>query len=273
MTRVLVGIPTLNGPDRLRRCLASIAAYPPADERLHLTVLVCDDGSEPEALKLNKDVIHTASEQIPGLEMLINEKRLGIATSWNRLVRHTCTDVVILLNDDIEVVEHWADVLVYSVMENERAGMVGLNSYVGTTAAQAPPPGPRIDFHESKLMGGGSSLLTSSGAAFAFRRTAYDMVGGFDERYFCFYEEVDFGVMMLGYGLRHFIASYPIVFHMGGATNADPRNLIASERMSESRRLFRQKWGGSPRELRERQPALSRFPLREWNTQLVRLSE
>lgn len=265
MTEVLVGIPTLNGSSRLKRCLDSIAECTRFDVFEIVKVLVCDDGSVDEELALNKNVIHEASKQIPGLEMLVNGKREGIAASWNKLVRHQKSDVVVLINDDIEVVENWLDVLVYSLVENRIAGMVGLNSYVGAIKSQTPSF-PRKDYNEASLLSGGGTLLAAHGPIFGFRRDAYDSVGGFDERYFCFYEELDFGVALLEKSLWHFMASYPIVYHMGGATNSDPRNLIASEELARSRQKFIEKWGKTPEELRRNmQPA--RFASNEWHTQ------
>jgi GT2 family glycosyltransferase len=267
MTDVLVGIPTLNGSARLKRCLESIAECTRFGSFECVTVLVCDDGSTEEDLVLNKNVIHDASRRVPGLEMLVNGKREGIASSWNKLVRHRDSDIVVLINDDIEVVEHWLDVLVYSVAENSIAGMVGLNSYVGAIKAQTQPP-LRVDYNEAALQFGGGTLLASHGPIFAFRREAYNLVGGFDERYFCFYEELDFGVSLHKKGLRHFMASYPIVYHMGGATNSDPRNLIAREELERSRAKFIDKWKATPEELRQAMPLERKPPfLNEWHVQ------
>ena len=120
-------------------------------------------------------------------------------------------------------------------------------------------------------MDGDGSLLTSCGYAFAFRRKDYDAIGGFDERYFCFYEECDFGVAVRQRGFRCAMASHPLVYHMGGATNSEPRHLVASERMAESRAKFLEKWGHSPDELR-RQMEGSRLPLRSWNSQMRNLA-
>ena len=267
--KILVGIPTLNGSDRLRRCLDSVVHCTQFADFEEVTVLVCDDGSDEEELLLNKNAIHFYAEHIQGLEMLMNGNRQGIAASWNKLVRHKRADIVVLINDDIEVVDHWLDVLTYSVWQNNVAGMVGLNSYVGVTKGQVSAENKtplRTDYHEARLLSGGGELLASIGPIFAFRRDNYDLVGGFDERYFCFYEELDFGVALRMKGLTHLIADYPIVYHMGGATNSDPRNLIASEEMARSRQKFIDKWGKTPEELRR--ALVKKKPLlNEWNVQ------
>lgn len=278
---VLIGVPTLNGPDRLRRCLKSIEDCTDFDAFGEVKVMVCDDGSTEENLKLGKDAVHNSAKlrAQAGLEMLVSKERCGIAASWNKLVRHQRTNVAVLLNDDIEVVEDWLDVLVYSVTENSSAGMVGLNSYLALTKEQhaslhpdARPHEriPTVDYREAHLLDGGGSLISAHGPIFAFRRDAYDLVGGFDERYFVYYEETDFSVSLRRQGLLPFIANYPIVYHLGGATNSDPQNLDAAAHMSRSKILFTEKWGMSFSELREEfTRSYTRPVLREWNSQIA----
>lgn len=279
MTHVLVGIPTLNGSDRLDRCLKSIADCTDFHAFESVRVLICDDGSTEENVSLNKDVIQRNEKlrDIACLEMLVAGQRCGIAASWNKLVRHqaaNAADAIAIINDDIEVVDDWLNVLAFSVLENRQAGMVGLNSYVGVVKQDVVAAGRmplRIDYNEAQLLEGGGKLLTSLGSCFAFRRDVYDAVGGFDERYRCFYEEVDFGLALRHSGYLHYMASYPIVFHMGGATTSEPKNLDAAAEMARSRQLFREKWGGTPEEFRKR---YAREPVvREWNTQLKTLKD
>lgn len=272
---ITIGIPTLNGPDRLRRCLESI------HEAGHLRdarVLVCCDGSTPEDREQNKAVVHRMSSKIP-VELLMNEGRLGIATSWNRLARHYGdADVIALLNDDIEVVPWWLDVLAYSLRENPALGMVGLNSYVGLTKNQhaALYPGvpehvrvPRIDFNVAHLLGAGE-ILSTTGSAFGFRRSAFDEVGGFNENYFCFFEEVHFGAMLRRQSFLNVMASYPVLYHMGGATNSDVKNLDAQAHMARSKAIFEAFWGKSLSEVRREYAVRNQPPddlrLREWNS-------
>ena len=103
--KTLVGIPTLNGPEQLRRCLCSIRAETPPDD--NVVVFVADDGSKPDHLEGNKGV---CAEH--GIELIYGHGRTGIAATWNRLIRHVPdAETVVLLNDDIEVVPDWLDSL------------------------------------------------------------------------------------------------------------------------------------------------------------------
>jgi GT2 family glycosyltransferase len=284
MIKVLIGIPTLNGPDRFNRALASIAECTPFD-RYDVKVITIDDGSTPANLEANKEVLFRQLTLLrkANLEMLMHMARKGIAASWNALSRFEPADVVVLLNDDIEVVPRWLDVLVHAVTKNPQIGMVSLNQYTALTKGQhrAAHPDllphvaePILAYRESRLMRAQGQLLAAQGSIFAFRREVYDLVGGFDERYFCFYEELDFGVACCERGLVHAIADYPVVYHMGGATLSEPQNLDAKAQLVRSRALFHEKWGASIEELRARFAGRPRGEeLSEWNTSLEQLTD
>lgn len=279
---VLIGVPTLNGADRLHRCLGSIADSTDFDRFRNVKVVVCDDCSTESESAAIEHVVRENRHLIQraGLSLIRNDARSGIATSWNRLVRHADADICALLNDDVEVVTHWLQALAYSLDRNRHTGMVGLNTYVSVSKGQVEhgPAAtlriephayrPRIDYQEAKLLGGGD-LLCSYGSAFAFRRSAFDEIGGFDERYFCFYEEVDFGVSLRMRGYSNYMLSYPIGYHLGGATNSEPANLDAKAHMDRSRALFNEKWSVQGLgELRARLVRREEPVLHEWNTQI-----
>lgn len=258
MTRVLIGIPTLNGPDRLDRVLASIRQH---TDLTDVTVLVSDDASTPNNLGHNKGMVHRHS-----VEMLMTEQRLGVSMQWNCLVRHVSdVEICVLLNDDVEVVDDWLDVLVFSLKENPDLGMVALRCETGIVKGDCPPR-PRVDYNEAHLLVGGGTLVSSGGACFAFRRADWEAVGGFDERYFCFYEEVDFGVKLATErNLFSAFASYPVVYHMGGATTSQHADI--NDVLVRSREAFTQKWGTTLDALRRSLRERRRPDFLEWNSQ------
>ena len=279
---ILIGIPTLNGPARLHRCLKSIEDCTRWDLFERVKVVVCDDGSTEDNVRVYKDVMQACERvrNVAHAELILSPGRCGISKTWNKLARHQPSDVIVLLNDDVELVDRWLDVLVYSVTENACAGMVGLNSYGAVTKAQVRKHLDhgredvldhvrelQVDYREAKLQSGGGSLLSSQGYAFAMRRDVYEAAGGFDERFFCFYEELDLGVTLRHKGYWHFTASYPIIYHLGGATNSVSTNMDASQHMRESKDKFHEKWGGKT--LTQLRDELTRPPppLREWHSQ------
>ncbi len=256
---VLIGIPTLNGPDRLRRCLKAIRINTPRAEPFK--VLVVDDCSTPENLQRNKEVIHEF-----GVEMITHQERFGVARGWNDLVRHTRAPWAILMNDDVEVVPDWYEALVFSLKNNPQAGMIGLTSYQGVNSSNFTPP-PIRSYNEAKMQRG-RGMFAATGFLFGFERKKFDAIDGFDDGYFLFYEEVDFGVRLMRRGWLSYMLSYPVVIHQGGATTSDTRNVPDTRGvMEESAARFRGKFG-SVHQVRMEALPLKQGNLNEWNTML-----
>lgn len=234
---VLIGIPTLNGPDRLRRCLALIKSHTPC-ELYKVSVLVSDDHSTPENLEASKRVCGSF-----GVQMLMADIQLGVAAQWNRLTRHTSAPIVILMNDDVEVVADWLEPIVFSIKNNPHVGMVGLPAYTGVNTDKFTPP--PVKSYNVSVLERGWGMPSSTGFLFGFSRRKFDEIEGFDPQFLAFYEEIDFGLRMLEKGWPSYMLSYPVVIHQGGATTSDPNNLPdAQKTMSESRDKFKRKWGG-----------------------------
>lgn len=233
---ICVGVPTLNGPDRLARCLESVRRHTPM-EALGAALFVSDDCSREGGLEANKRVCADY-----GVEMLMAQSRLGVAEQWNRLTRHTAAPIVVLMNDDVEVVPDWLQALAFTLRNNPHAGMVGLKGYQGVNSLNFTPP-PVPSYNEA-VMERGVGMIASTGFLFGFSRDKYDAVGGFDPGFFAFYEEIDFGARLLAMGWPSYMLSHPVVIHQGGATTSDRKNLDAQRVMAESRGRFKAKHGG-----------------------------
>jgi GT2 family glycosyltransferase len=258
--KVTIGIPTLNGPSRLLRCLESILAYTPLKE-LGAEILVSDDFSYEKELTENKKICKNL-----GVEILTAPDRIGVSQQWNRLTRHTSTPYMVLMNDDVEVVPDWLDALLFTLENNPYAGMVGLKAYQGVNSENFTPP-PPLSFNEA-VMEHGLGMVSSSGFLFGFSRAKYDEIGGFDPNFFAFYEEVDFGVRLYQKGWPSYMLSYPIVIHQGGATTSENRNIDAQKVMAESREKFNRKHGGFAKLRASMGPGPVRGQAVQWNSLL-----
>jgi GT2 family glycosyltransferase len=264
MHDILIGIPTLNNPELLNNCLDSI--FKTYDIRKYnVKVLALDDYSSSENLKKNKEIC--ASYKI---DLLMNTKRLGVAQSWNTIIKHCDSEFIILLNDDVAVVHNWLDVVIYTLKNNEKIGVVGLNAYEGYNSYLLPNNIPT--YVEAKIMLGGNihPILSSRGYAFAFRRNDYNKIGGFDNSYFCFFEEVDFNLsMMTVLSKRNCILSYPIIKHAHGSTTFKELS-NHTDTFEKSKFIFEKKWKISWERIRElfhykKIPEIN-FALNEWNS-------
>lgn len=258
---ICIGIPTLNGPDRLIRCLSAIEKHT-ALGAFRARVIVSDDFSYERNLEDNKKICANF-----GVDLLFAPARIGVAQQWNRLTLHTQAELVVLMNDDVEVVQDWLEALAFSIRENPHVGMIGLKAYQGVNSQNFTPP-PIHSYNESVLERG-IGMVSTTGFLFGFERKKYDAVGGFDPNFFAFYEEIDFGVRLFSAGYPSYMLSYPIVIHQGGATTSDPKNIDARKVIDESRVKFKAKHG-SIRTLRESmvEPKAGWPRPVQWNTML-----
>lgn len=257
---ICIGIPTLNGPRRLERCLEAIRKHTDL-EKFKAQVVVSDDFSYESELAENKKICANF-----GFDLLLAKARLGVAQQWGCLTRHTEAPFVILMNDDVEVVPDWLDALAFSLKENPWVGMIGLKAYEGVTSAAFTRP-PTASYNEAVLERG-YKMIASTGFLFGFSRAAYEAVEGFDPHFFAFYEEVDFGLRLLKSGRPSYMLSYPIVLHQGGATTSDKRNIQADKVLLESREKFIVKHGGSIESIRRGLIENSWPTPKQWNTML-----
>lgn len=263
---ICISIPTVNGPQRLERCLHSI--FSTEDKAKSFTrIFVLDDCSEPLLLEANKEICARF-----GVELLMHSQRMGVSKSWNDLTNHTDSEYIILLNDDVEVSKHWLSAMYYTLANNEFLGVVGYNAYEGPNRYNVLPIVP--SYIESHLMFGSSKapLLSAKGYAFGFRKSDYLAIGGFDENYFCFFEEVDFNLSMMKLNKRNAILSYPILFHGVGETTtsvlSDPQLVF-----NQSKTYFETKWEIKWEDLRTKfsdriVPWYQLPALNEWNTNI-----
>lgn len=272
MDKVLIGIPTLNGANRLEDCLNAI--YKTHDihkyDTYQPTIVVLDDGSDAGNLAENRKICVRRN-----LQLFTHHTNMGVAKSWNDLINSTESDYCILLNDDVLVSEHWIQTILYTLKNNPQIGVVGLNAYEGGYSKL--PENNVPTYVESTILLGSkfSPILSARGYAFGFRKSDYVNVGGFSDQYYCFFEEIDFNLkMMTMLKKRNCILSYPILKHAHGATTfAELKNPSAV--FENSKKKFEASWNMSwPSSLRTRFnsstiPHINKDELNEWNSNIA----
>lgn len=193
-----VYIPNLNGGKLLAKTLESLR---PLDGT---RVVVVDNGSEDDSVPMLR-------ERFPEVELIALEQNIGFGRALNLAVERIPGDPVIFLNNDVECesgfvrelmaglsadVDAVAGVLVQKASPElvDSAGVVveadtlmAFDYLHGESVSQldsAPPP------------------LGPTGGAALFRHDVFRELGGFDERIFVYYEDVDLALRMRLRGAR-----------------------------------------------------------------------
>ena len=92
----------------------------------------------------------------------------------------------------------------------------------------------RLNLHP---LGGEVDAGWLSGSCFLVRRSAWEQLGGFDERYFMFFEDVDFGRRLGLAGYRQVWTPLAVVTHLGGHSyRSDPAPMLKAHH--DSARLY-----------------------------------
>jgi N-acetylglucosaminyl-diphospho-decaprenol L-rhamnosyltransferase len=192
-----------NSGEFLPRCVASVYA---AAGDLALEIVVVDNASRDGSAG------RVAAEH-PAVRILENPVNRGFAVAANQGIRETAAPYALLLNPDAEITGGTLSGLLKVAGERPRAGAIGLlvrnpDGTVQPSARKVPgliesmghaflgPVLPNNPFTRAYTMAGWDRTTERevewiSGSAMLLRREAYDEVGGFDERYFMYVEDVD----------------------------------------------------------------------------------
>jgi N-acetylglucosaminyl-diphospho-decaprenol L-rhamnosyltransferase len=212
--RPAVYIPNYNGSRHLERVLRSLREQTrPAD------VVLVDNGSADDSVAL-------AREEFPEVSVLELGRNVGFGPAINRAAREHPADPLILLNNDTECeprfVEAMLDALdestqmVAGVLVQERAP--GLIDSAGVVADSTLMGFDHLHGEPLSAARGAPDPLGPTGGAALYRRAAFEAVGGFDERIFLYYEDLDLALRMASAGARCRLASEARALHAYSAS-------------------------------------------------------
>lgn len=202
------------------RCLSAVRATLP--EAVRCEVLALANGEAAMA--------HTP-EPFPELVQLSSRVNLGFGGGCNWMARHARGEFLVLLNDDTEVCAGWLDVALQAMRDDDTAGAVGCTLL--TPDGHVEECG-RVLWRDGATTGIGAGrpqraaeralvreVDTCSACGLVMRRSAWDAVGGFDERFYpAYYEDVDLALAMRRRGWRILSAAGARVQHRGSASTS-----------------------------------------------------
>jgi N-acetylglucosaminyl-diphospho-decaprenol L-rhamnosyltransferase len=215
---IAVAIVSYNTREHLRACLESVAPERPAE------TVVVDNGSTDGSVEMVR-------EEYPEVE-LIEAENHGYGAGANRAFAATTAPYVLLLNTDTVLRPGALQALADHLAAHHRAGIVGprlLNPDGSLQRSCAPFPYPLSKLARWLPVGRRTYLPTWShdaprvvpyvlGAALALRREAIDAIGGFDERFFMYFEETDLALRLSRHGWETHFTPAAEVAHEGSAS-------------------------------------------------------
>lgn len=217
MNLVTVIIVNWNGGHLLRRCLNNLLQQTVQPSR----ILVMDNGSTDGSAE--------EVSALPGVTVRMLGKNLGFAAGNNRAFSECDTEYVALLNPDAFPKPDWLENLL--IMARAHPNFAAFGSRQMVEGLGGVIDGMGDVYHLSGLVwrpGHGRLLkltdlvsceiFSSCAAAALYRREALVEVGGFDEDFFCYVEDVDLGFRLRLAGYRSIFVPDAVVHHVGSAT-------------------------------------------------------
>lgn len=253
--RLSIIIINYNSREEILDCLDSLERFP----TVHATeVIVVDnassDGSPEEIERLRPDV-----------NLIANLDNVGYSRGVNQGIRSSSGEFFLVLNPDVRVTEGSLDLLLECAMENPDVGIAGsmlLNPegtlqhscrsfYTWKTLLFRRTPIGKL-FPDSQvirdhLMLDWDHKSTKDvdwmlGACLLVRRSAVDEVGAMDERFFLYFEDVDWCYRMKAHGWRVVYVAESVMIHQHRRDSA--RKLFNRQTVSHLSSMFRffDKW-------------------------------
>ena len=237
MPSVDIIIVNWNAGEYLRQCIESIAASNATSFGLNRVVVIDNASGDGSVDTLN----------VSGLPLTIlrNSENRGFAAACNQGAQGSTANYLLFLNPDTRVSRDsiFIPMSFMQLPENQRIGIVGIqlvdeNGTIARSCARFPTPGkmigemiglghvfPRLfpgHFMADWDHRSGRDVDQVMGAFFLVRRELFESLGRFDERFFVYYEDLDFSYRAHEAGFRSHFLSDAHAYHKGkGTTDRD----------------------------------------------------
>ena len=222
---VSIIIPTYNGRAHLEECFRSLRALNyPSDKR---EIILVDNGSSDGSVEYVR-------ESYPEATVVQNEKNEGFAGPCNLAAERSQSEYLAFLNNDTRVHPEWLNELMRSIdspkIDAEKV-VCAAGKIVSWDGRTLEYDGGMMNFHGhghhlgmGQPVSAGSSqqqlTLFACAASMLIRRDVFLEVGGFDQDYFAYFEDVDLGWRLWLLGFQVLYCPTAIVFHKGQGTAA-----------------------------------------------------
>ncbi|MCB0105813.1 MAG: glycosyltransferase family 2 protein [Caldilineaceae bacterium] len=211
-------IPNLNGMQFLPTLMAALHQQTFGD----FEVILVDDASTDHSVAF-------LEEHYPAVRILVNRRNLGFVRSCNLGGDAAHGRFVVLLNNDTEPEQSWLAELAKAIVAAPQAAIVASKlllfderTKIHTTGdllgSDGIPRNRGVWEDDHGQYDGYPEIFSASGGGSAFRRDVWQQLGGFDEAFWMYLEDVDLGFRAQLAGYRVIFAPAARIYHHLSAT-------------------------------------------------------
>ena len=248
---VSIVIPAYNQAAFTFACIESVIANSGA---VPYEIIVLDDASPEETAR-------NLHRYIDNVRFVSNDENMGFLRNCNRGAALAKGRYILFLNNDTNVQPDWLLPLVHLIESDGSIGMVG-SRLVYPDGRQQEAGGiiwkdasgwnfGRLDDPGKPEYNYVKEVDYLSGAAIMIRRSLWQRIGGFDERYVpAYFEDSDLAFEVRRHGYRVLYQPKSVVVHFEGVSHGTDLEQGIKSYQKRNRELFIEKW---QRELEQRQ--------------------
>ncbi len=243
----------------LAQCLASIYANVSGTD---FEVIVVDNASQDDSVTMVK-------RDFPQVRLIENDENVGFTRANNQAMAVSGGRYILLLNSDAVVLSGASEGLLALAESHPQAGLVGAQLLNPDGTFQASYTDFPTLWREFLILSGLGRLLYSphypshgpeegrgprqvdyvEGACLLVRRQVFQEMGGFDEDFFMYAEEVDWCYRMRQAGWEVWYAPQVRIVHHGGASSRKKRTSAEAQLYRSRVMFFRKHYGPRPAEV------------------------
>lgn len=241
---VSIIIPVYNQFGYTYNCLKSIQKN---SGDIKYEVIIADDCSS--------DATKDIKQAIEGLVVMRNEENLRFLKNCNNAAKNARGKYIVFLNNDTQVQNGWLSSMVRLMEENEEIGLTGSKLVYGDGRLQeaggifwndasawnygnrANPEEPEYNYLKE--------VDYISGASIMIRKTLWEEIGGFDERFApAYYEDSDLAFEVRKRGYKVVYQPLSVVVHFEGVSNGTDISSGQKAYQAANKDKFYEKWKG-----------------------------
>ncbi len=208
-------------PYFLEQCLLSVKT---ACKNINAEIIVIDNNSADESCVIIR-------KKFTKVKLIENKTNIGFARANNQGVFESKGEFILILNPDIVIAEDSLDKVLLFAEKQQKMGALGIKFIDGTGnfLPECKRNIPTLKIANQKIRGNTKKYYANhiseneiaqveilTGAFMLMKREVYLKIGGFDEDYFMFGEDIDLSFKLLNNGFKNYYYGESSMIHYKG---------------------------------------------------------